>query len=104
MVGKIVPKLEIFIFIKIRYYKWDWNFEMSTWTIDRWYMQCQRMSTRDRYMVKIGEIFVHVVCEQPLKLRQNKFLILKSLGGQVIIFAFNFFLFFTEFIITCMPL
>ena len=24
------------------------------------------MSTRDRYMVKIGEIFVHVVCEQPL--------------------------------------
>ena len=25
------------------------------------------MSTRDGYMVKIGEIFVHVVCERPLK-------------------------------------
>ena len=62
-----MPKLDIFIFIKIRYYKWGWNFEMSMWTIHTWYRKCQRMSIRHRYMVKKGQNFVHVVCECPLR-------------------------------------
>ena len=39
---------------------------MSTWTMHTWLRICQRISTRDRYMVKIAEIFVHIVCEQSL--------------------------------------
>ena len=41
-------------------------FQMSTLTLGRYFLKCQRMSTRGRQVVEIGQILVNVVFGRPL--------------------------------------
>ena len=45
--------------------RWS-DFFMSTWTRGRQCTKCPRKSTIGRWVVKIGQKLIHVVCERPL--------------------------------------